>query len=111
MDSSNQIGYYSPDEETSNPILYFIFSSTRFWVKDTLDYQRLNILVNGHLIMNYTISHPESQEIVAEIDRTVFDEDIQMLTFELPDASSPYETERSNDIRTLGIAVQTVTLT
>ena len=82
-----------------------------FLGKDTLDYQRLNILVNGHLIMNYTISHPESQEIVAEIDRTVFDEDIQMLTFELPDARSPYETEGSNDIRTLGIAVQTVTLT
>jgi hypothetical protein len=71
----------------------------------------LNIWFNGYLIKNNTISNPGSQKIVVEIDRTLVDENIQILTFELPDASSPYEKRQSDDRRTLGIAVQRFSLT
>ena len=81
-----------------------------FLAQDTLDSQRLNISVNGNLVMNYTISHPKSQKIVVEIDRSLLNENSQTLTFDLPDARSPYETGDGNDIRTLGIAVQTLSL-
>ena len=82
-----------------------------FLSNEKLDHQRLIIWVNGHLIKNYTVSTPGSQTIVVEIDRTLLDENIQTLNFELPDATSPYEIGRSKDPRTLGIAVQTFSLT
>ena len=82
-----------------------------FLVKDKLDYQRLNISVNGHIIKNYTISDPGSQNIAVDIDRALLNESIQILTFELPDAGSPFETGYSADKRTLGIAVQSFSLT
>ena len=93
----------------SDLILNLQFSP--FLVKNTLDRQRLDIWVNGHHITNYTISTPGSQTIAVEIEHTVLDENIQILTFELPDAGSPYENGQSGDTRTLGIAVQSFSLT
>jgi len=93
----------------SNLLLNLKFSP--FLTNNQLDHQRLNIWFNGHLIKNYTISKSGSQTIVVEIDRTLFSENIQTLNFELPDAISPYEIGNSKDTRTLGIAVQTFSLT
>ena len=81
-----------------------------FLVKNTLDYQRLNIRVNDHLVANFTISEPGSQNIVVLVDHSFMNGDIQTLTFELPDAKSPYDKGISGDTRTLGIAVQTLSL-
>ena len=79
-------------------------------MKNTLDHQRLNIRVNDHLVANFTISEPGSQNIVVLVDHSLMDGDIQTLTFELPDARSPYDKGISGDTRTLGIAVQTLSL-
>jgi len=81
-----------------------------FLVKNTLDQQRMIIRVNGHPVANTTISEPGSQEIVVQINQSILEGDMQTLTFELPDAMSPYEKGISGDTRTLGIAVQTLSL-
>ena len=92
----------------SDLILTLQFSP--FLLKNTLDHQRLNIRVNGHLVANFTISEPGSQNVVVRVDQSLMEGDRQTLTFELPDATSPYEKGISGDTRTLGIAVQTVSL-
>jgi hypothetical protein len=82
-----------------------------FLVDNKLDHQRLNIWINGHLIKNYTVSTPGPQTIAVVLNRTLLNENIQTVVFELPDATSPYEIGSSPDLRKLGIAVQSFSLT
>ena len=90
MDRWDPFESYSFNECTqSNLFLNLKFSP--FLANNQSDHQRLNILFNGHLIKNYTISKSGSQTIIVEIDCTLFSENIQTVNFELPDAISPDE--------------------
>lgn len=72
--------------------------------------QRVNVLVNGHEVGKWVITDSAVKEQEVVIPKNILDYSLMEIVFELPDAVSPKEVGLSEDGRTLGIAVQSVTL-
>lgn len=73
--------------------------------------QRVNVTVNNHHVGNWEFDRPEVQEKSIIIPQEVLNEDMQYITFELPDAKSTQSLGLSGHDRTLSLAVQSIVIT
>jgi hypothetical protein len=71
--------------------------------------QRLSIFMNGYKLQDVRLTNGW-QNITMVIPHNYFEEEIQRITFDLPDAISPNDLGISTDGRKLGIAVRTLSL-
>lgn len=71
--------------------------------------QNMSIWMNKHKLQDFSLTSNTNQLFIV-IPRDCFEENIQKITFELPDAASPSNLGISNDRRTLGIAVRTLSM-
>jgi len=71
--------------------------------------QNLSIWVNKNRLQDLCLTS-DMQELNVVIPRNYFQEEIQKITFDLPDAISPSELSNSADSRTLGICVRTLSI-
>ncbi len=71
--------------------------------------QRLFFSVNGHNLQNFLLKN-DMLNLTIDVPRNYFNEEVQRITFGLPDAISPKDLGVSDDTRTLGIAVRTLSI-
>lgn len=74
-----------------------------------IECQRVSILMNDHKLKD-VLRVSDTENLTIEIPHNCFEEEIQRITFELPDAISPKDLGISADARTLGIAVRTLSM-
>lgn len=89
-----------PSEKMSVRIMFSIFGDT----------QQLRIIANEQVIFDECIEDENQGYIDLEIPADAFEGDILNLTFEHPDAISPYETDGAPDMRRLSFNIFKVTL-
>ncbi|MFZ3171885.1 MAG: sulfatase-like hydrolase/transferase [Carboxydocellales bacterium] len=78
------------------------------FVNNKVDRQRIIININGEKLGEWDIR--SSGEYQIEIPKKIINGSFLGISFELPDATSPSELKISKDLRTLGIAVQSITI-
>lgn len=78
--------------------------------KGSLEYQKVNVFVNGQRIDEWIFDKPVVQEKIAKISHKLLKEGIQNISFELPNSSSPKLIEGLEDERNLGIAVRSIVI-
>lgn len=77
------------------------------FISSKVDKQKVNVYINGEKLGKWDIASAGEYEIT--IPESYITSSLK-IDFELPDASSPSESNISNDTRILGIAVQSITL-
>lgn len=78
------------------------------FISNNVDKQRVKVYINGEELGVWNIQSAGEYKI--EIPKNVIKNSVLEISFELPDAASPSELKISNDSRTLGIAVQSITI-
>jgi hypothetical protein len=73
--------------------------------------QLVNVTINDHQVGEWIFDKPEGQEKSIKIPHEVLNEGVQYITFDLPDAKSPFSVGLSEDRRTLGLAVRSIVIT
>ena len=80
-----------------------------FLGNNQIECQRVSILMNDHKLKD-VLRVSDTENLTIEIPHNYFEEEIQRITFELPDAISPKDLGVSADARTLGIAVRMLSM-
>ncbi len=71
--------------------------------------QRLSVSMNGHRLQDFLLKR-DMPNLIIDIPRSYSNEEIQRITFDLPDAVSPEDLGVSVDPRKLGISVRTLSI-
>jgi hypothetical protein len=72
--------------------------------------QRVTVYLNKNELGSYLFSQPQTQQMDFLIYPEYLNEQVQYLTFDIPDAISPWELGISKDSRNLGIALSSFTV-
>jgi phosphoglycerol transferase len=91
-------------EKTNNNLNLTIKSS------QLTNQQRVNVMVNNHPVGNWIFDKPDVQEKSIIIPHGLLNEEVQYITFELPDAKSPLSLGLSDDGRELALAVRSIVI-
>ena len=83
--------------------------SFRPFLAGQLKSQRLSLSVNGHNLQDFLLTS-NMPNLIIDIPRNYFNEEVQRITFDIPDAISPKDLGVSCDHKTLGIAVRTLSI-